>query len=99
MKKVIAVVFQLVLFLLVFLAGSFFPPFHLQHVLTATATETRLFIADGLILMLALYGIIVLIEVLVKPLRPAVLWSTLAIVLAAVLGFLMKFGFVTRSLY
>jgi hypothetical protein len=99
MKKAIAVILQLIVFLLVFLAGSFFPPFHLQHILAATPTEIHIFIADGLVLMFLLYAVIILIEALTKRLRTAAPWSTLAVILAAILGLMMKFGFLTRSVY
>jgi hypothetical protein len=49
--------------------------------------------------MLALYIVIVLIEAVSKRLRTAAPWTTLALILAAVLGFVMKFGFLTRSAY
>jgi len=54
MKKVILTVFQFVVFLLVFGAGSFFPPFHFERVLIVTTGFTRIFVADGLLLMFAL---------------------------------------------
>ena len=50
MKNVLAIVLQLVLFLVVFGAFSLFPPFHIQHVLSATPAGTRIFVADGLVL-------------------------------------------------
>jgi hypothetical protein len=99
MKKAIVTIVQFGLFLLVFLAGSLFPPFHLEHVLIATPGFTRIFVADGLLLMLALYVLIVLIEALTRRLRTAAPWTTAALVLAAVFGFMMKFGFLTRSAY
>ncbi len=99
MKKPLVTLLQLVLFLLVFLAGSLFPPFHVEHVLIATPGSTRVFVADGLLLMLALYVLIVAIEALTKRLRTAAPWTTAALVLAAILGFMMKFGFLTRSAY
>ena len=99
MKKAIVTVVQLGLFLLVFLAGSLFPPFHLEHVLIATPGSTRIFVADGLLLMLALYVLIVLVEALTRRLRTAATWTTAAFVLAAIFGFMMKFGFLTRSAY
>jgi hypothetical protein len=55
MKKIIATVLQFALFLLVFGAFSLFPPFRMQHVLYSTPTGTRMFIADGLVLTLALF--------------------------------------------
>jgi hypothetical protein len=99
MKKAIATILQFLLFLLVFCIGSLFPPFHIQHVLAATPAATRIFIADGLLLMLGLYVLIILIEALAKRLRTAAPWTTLALVLATVIGFAMKFGFLTRSAY
>jgi hypothetical protein len=99
MKNVILTTFQFVLFLIVFGAGSFFPPFHFEHVLIVTPGFTRIFIADGLLLMVALYVLIVLVEVMRKRLRTAGPPTTLAVILAAVLGLMMKFGFLTRSAF
>jgi hypothetical protein len=99
MKKVILTTFQFVLFLIVFGAGSFFPPFHFEHVLIVTPGFTRIFIADGLLLMVALYVLIVFVEVMRKRLRTATPSTTLAVILAAVLGLMMKFGFLTRSAF
>ena len=97
MKKVILTIFQFVLFLLVFGAGSFFPLFHFEHVLIVTPGFTRIFVADGLLLMFALYVLIVLVEVMRKRLRTSAPWTTLAVILATVLGLMMKFGFKTLS--
>jgi hypothetical protein len=99
MKKVILTMFQFVLFLIVFGAGSFFPPFHFERVLIVTPGFTRIFVADGLLLMLALYVLIIFVEVMRKRLRTAVPWTTLAVILAAALGLMMKFGFLTRSAF
>ena len=99
MKKAILTIFQFVLFLIVFAAGSFFPPFHFEHVLIVTPGFTRIFVADGLLLMLALYVLIIFVEVMRKRLRTAVPWTTLAVILAAALGLMMKFGFLTRSAF
>jgi hypothetical protein len=97
MKKTIATILQSLLFLVIFGVGSLLPPFHIQHVLSSTPASTRIFIADGLLLMLSLYILIVLVEAMTKRLRTAAPWTTLALILATVLGFIMKFGFLTRS--
>jgi hypothetical protein len=97
MKKAVVTILQLLLFLFVFFIGSFFPPFHYEHVLIATPGFTRIFIADGLLLMFALYVLIVLVEFLRKRLRTSAPWTTLAVILAAVFGLMMKFGFKTLS--
>lgn len=99
MKKAIFTVLQLILFVLIFGVGSLLPPFHLQHVLSSSPSATRIFVADGLLLMFAAYLLFVLAEALMKRLRTAAPWTTLAVVLATILGFMMKFGFLTRSAY
>lgn len=97
MKNLLLLCLQLILFLVVFAAGSLFPFFHLQYVLTSTVTATRVFIADGLVLALAIYLLILLAELLTKRLRSAGTWTTLAFLLAIGTGFFLKFGFLTRS--
>jgi uncharacterized membrane protein YpjA len=99
MKKVVFAVLQLILFLIVFFVGSIFPPFHFEHVLIATPGTTRIFIADGLLLTLALYIVIVVVQVVRKRVRISTPWTTVALLLAIVLGLMMKFGFLTRSVF
>jgi hypothetical protein len=99
MKRVTLTTFQFVLFLIVFGAGSFLPPFHFEHIFIATPGFTRIFVADGLLLMFALYIVIVLVEVTRKRLRTSAPWTTLAVILAAVIGLMMKFGFKTLSAF
>lgn len=99
MKNALFTVLKLILFLFVFFIGSIFPPFHFEHILIATPGVTRIFIADGLLLMLALYVLLVIVETLRKRVRTATPWTTLALVLAIVFGLMMKFGFLTRSAF
>jgi hypothetical protein len=96
MKNVILFILQCILFLIVFCAGSFFPPFHYEHIIMATPGSTRVFIADGLLLMLALSILILIVEALTKRLRTAAPWTTAAVILATALGLWMQFGFLTR---
>jgi hypothetical protein len=99
MKKIIVTILQFLLFLAVFGIGSLFPPFHFEHILLATPGTTRIFIADGLLLTIALYILIVVVQILRKRLRISTPWTTLALVMAVVLGLMMKFGFLTRSAF
>jgi hypothetical protein len=99
MKKTVFTILQFLLFLIVFGAGSLFPPFHFEHILIATPGVTRIFVADGLLLMFALYVLIVLVQVVSNRVRIAAPWTTLALVFATVLGLMMKFGFLTRSAF
>lgn len=95
-KNVFLAALQFVLFFLVFGAGSFFPPFHVEHVLAVTPDGTRFFVFDGLLIMILLYAVILLAESLRKRIVTAGLWTTTAFVLAAVAGYTAKFGFLTR---
>jgi uncharacterized membrane protein YpjA len=99
MKNVVFTILQLILFLIVFFIGSIFPPFHFEHVILATPGVTRIFIADGLLLTIILFILIVIIEVLRKRLRTSFPWTTLAFILALAFGLMMKFGFLTRSAF
>jgi len=93
MKRVLSVVLQFILFLIVFLVGSLLPAFHLLPSLSVAIGPGRIFIYDGLLLMLALYVLILLIAVARKRIHIAWPNSSIALVLALVLGLLMKFGF------
>lgn len=94
--RIVSCVVQCVLFLVTFALGSFvLHPFNVRTVLLPSATQTRVFIWDGLLLMLMLYVLVLLIEVLMKQVKRAAPWSTLALLLAGLLGFLMKFGFLS----
>jgi len=95
-KNVIFALLQFVLFFLVFGAGSFFPPFHLERVLGTTSDGTRIFVWDGVLLMVLLSAAILLIEALRKRIRSAAPWTVLALVLAGVAGYAERFGFLTR---
>ena len=97
MKKIILSLLQFVLFLIVFGAGSFLPPFHIEHVLIATPGTTRIFIFDGFLMMLALFILILVIETLRKRIIAYGPWTTAAFILASAVGFWMEFGYKTLS--
>jgi hypothetical protein len=100
MKKALLTFCKCVLFLLVFLAGSLAHPFHLKWMVThPTPTSTSFFVPDGLLLMLGLYVLILAIEAARKRLIASGPWTTLALVLALILGFLARFGFATHDLF
>ena len=96
MKKLLSTVLQFVMFLLVYAIFSLFPPLHIQRILIATPTYTRIFIMDGILVALALYIAIVLGETIMKR-RCQITWTTIAFILAAILGYVMKFGFITHE--
>jgi hypothetical protein len=52
-----------------------------------------------LLLTFALYIALLIIEALAKRLGTAGIWTTIALLLALVVGFLAKFGSVTHDLY
>ena len=95
-KNVFFALLQFVLFILVFGAGSFFPPFHMEHVIGTTPDGTRIFVWDGVVLMVLLFIAILLLEAVRKRIRQAAPWTTLALVLAGIAGYAAKLGFLTR---
>jgi hypothetical protein len=98
MKKAIAVVLQFLLFLLVFAVGSLlFHPFHVETTMASVEGQTRLFLWDGVLLMVLTYGLILLLEAARRRLRRSVGGSSLALILAGLAGWLMKFGFISRG--
>ena len=99
MKKFPSIFLQFFLFLLTFAIGSFAHPFNLHWGLTVTTpTVTRYFVPDGLVLMVILFILILIMEALMKRLRTFAPWTALAFVLAGIVGFAMKLGFITRDL-
>jgi len=100
MKRAILGFLQFVLFLIVFAAGSFLNPFHLKWFVThPTPLSTRDFSPGGLILVLALYLVILLVQVVTRKVPWANAITTIALLLALILGFAAKFGFATHELY
>jgi hypothetical protein len=96
MKRVLSGLLQFILFLLVFAVGSFLPGAHLLLPMWSVSAGTgRIFVYDGLVLMLALYVLILLIAAARKRLPVAWPTSTVAFVVALLLGLLAKFGFKT----
>ncbi len=93
MKRVLSVVLQFILFLVVFLVGSLLPGANVLPMLSVGAGVGRVFVYDGVLLMLALYLLILLIAAARKRIHLAWQNSTLALVLALILGLAMKFGF------
>jgi hypothetical protein len=96
MKNIFFMFLQFILFVFVFAAGSFFPPFHIEHIISQTPAATRVFVCDGVLLMIGLFVLILVIEVARKRIASAGIWTTVALIFAAAIGFIAKFGFLTR---
>jgi hypothetical protein len=95
MKNILFAALQFVLFFVAFAVGSFAVPFHLRQVLSVTAEGTRVFIWDGLVLMLGLAVVILIVEAMRKRLMSAAPGTMIALVLAAVAGIVLRLGFLT----
>ena len=93
--KAVLVVLQTLLFLLLFGVGSFLPVFTSVPAWQVQTAPHHVFILDGVVLAIAVYLFILLIEAARKRLRGPGGLTTLALVLALALGFAMKFGFKT----
>jgi hypothetical protein len=96
MKNILFLILQFVLFLAVFAGGSFLPLFHMQQVLSVTHDGTRIFIWDGAAMMFLLLLVSLLIEARRKRIAAAGPWTAAAFALAAIAGYALKLGFLTR---
>jgi hypothetical protein len=94
MKRAIGIILQTLLFFMLFFAGSFFPPLHLQSVVSSRPVM-RVFIWDGVVMMLVVYVVLLLAAAFRKRLSMLAPWTTLALGIATVLGLAAKFGFKT----
>lgn len=95
MKKVFLFLLQFCLFLACFAAGSFVSPFQLRQVLGVTPEGTRVFVWDGVVLMLLAAALVVLIEALRRRLWPAAALTCAALLLAGAAGYALRLGFMT----
>ena len=93
MKHVLSVILQFILYLVVFFVGSLLPAFNIVPQLSISIGPGRVFVYDGVLLMLAFYLLIMLIAAARKRIHLAWPNSTVALVLALILGLAMKFGF------
>lgn len=95
MKRAVAIILETILFLFVFLAGSLLAGIPASHVpdWKVALNGNRYFVLDGIVFMFILYVLFLLIGAARHRSRSAVLTSTVAVVLALVLGLAMKFGF------
>lgn len=95
MKRAVSIILQLILFLAVSFAGIILAGVSVLPTLSISIGPGRAFVYDGLLLMLGVYGLILLIEAALKRIQTAWLNSTVAVILALILGLAMKFGFKT----
>lgn len=93
MKNALSITFQLILFLAVSFFGLILAGINTLPTLSIPIGPGRVFVYDGVLLMLLLYVVILLIELSLKRIRTSGLNSTIAFVLALILGLAMKFGF------
>jgi hypothetical protein len=95
--KIVLAVLQFLLFLAVFFVGSILPAIGLMPMKTIAAGPNRVFVLDGLIMMVLVYLLILAIEAARRRLRSGGP-TTIAFILALVLGLAMKFGFKTLGI-
>jgi hypothetical protein len=93
MKRFLSGLLQFLLLLLVFLVGSIAPAIGWMPYWQWSLGSGRVFVYNGLLLMLALYGIFLLIGLARKRIHATWPTSTVAVVLALILGLVAKFGF------
>ncbi len=96
-KKILLTMLFTAVYLIAFAAGSFVHPLGVIRPLESQGLTMRLYIWDGVLLMLALYGLTLGIEAIGKRLRDLAPWTTASLAFAALLGYLLRLGFVTRD--
>ena len=114
MKKILTVIGQFLLFLFIYAVGSFLHPFNMHWasssssitqstdangITRVTGTHTaHYFVPDGLLLAVGVLLAIVVIQLIRKRSSNSV-WTVLAFALALVVGYAMRFGYVTQDLF
>jgi hypothetical protein len=91
MKRVLSLLLQLVLLLLVYAAGCVLPAFHVLPALQWNGAGGRVFVYDGLLMMLALYLLLLAVAALRRRLRSSGVTSTGAVLLALALLLVTRF--------
>jgi hypothetical protein len=96
MKRAVYAILQSLLFFVLFAIGSFlWHPFNLHwRAAELTPGVTRYFIPDGLILAVAAFFLIAIVQAIRKRLCNTP-WTVIAFVVAVGAGFALKFGYVT----
>jgi hypothetical protein len=94
-KNVIFAVLQFTLFFVLFGIGSCNPHPKLRQTVASGADGTRIFVWDGVVLMLLLFLVIVLVQAIRKHVRSSTPWTVLAMAVATAIGFPLKFGLLT----
>ena len=95
MKRVLSIVFQFLLYLIAFAAGSFLPVFHLLPAIIWHISATRDFVVTGLILAAALFVLVMVVHAVRRPHASALLNSTIAFIFAVAAGMVLHFGMLT----
>ena len=87
MKRVLSLLLQLVLLLLVYAAGCVLPVFHVLPALQWSGAAGRVFVYDGVLLLLAFYLLLLAVAALRRRVRTSGVTATGAVLLA--LGLLL----------
>jgi hypothetical protein len=92
MKSVLSIVLQFILYIVVFGVGSLLPAFNILPTWSISTGAGRVFVYDGLLLTLVVYVLILVIGAARRRIAIALPNATIALVLAVLIGLLMKFG-------
>jgi hypothetical protein len=92
MKRVLSIILQFILYFVIFGVGSLLPAVGVLPMYSAPIGPGRVFVYDGVLLMLFVYLLILFIGAIRKRMSVAFPNATIALVLALGIGLLMKFG-------
>ncbi len=96
MKRLISLFLQFLLMLAAFFVGSVLPVFHVLPLWRVSLGAGRWFVLDGLFVLLVVYVLLLLIAAMRRRLVHSGGTSTVAFVLALVVGLLSKFPFTSN---
>lgn len=91
--RTLSILFQFFLFLIAFFVGGLLPVFHVLPLWSITTGPNTSVVLDGLYLLFFLYILLVLVAALRRRLATSGLNTTVAFILALVIGLIAKFPF------
>jgi hypothetical protein len=92
-KRALSIFFQFLLLLVAFFVGGLLPVFHILPLWSISTGPTTSFVLDGLFALIFLYMLFLVVAVLRRRLFTSGLNTTIAFLLALVIGFIAKFPF------
>jgi hypothetical protein len=92
-KRALSIFFQFLLLLIAFFVGGLLPVFHILPLWSIATGPASSFVLDGLFTLIFLYMLFLVVAVLRRRIATSGLNTTIAFLLALVIGLIAKFPF------